>query len=66
MHKDEIDKQRQKDLEKQMLDPESQDGLRKLAESIREKKLDKAEGAIAEADKTEKAKAEAASKESFK
>ncbi|MBO5647782.1 MAG: hypothetical protein J6S30_03355, partial [Kiritimatiellae bacterium] len=66
MHKDEIEAEKRKELEKQMLDPESQDGLRKLAESIREKKLDKAEGAIAEADKTEKAKADAASKENVK
>ena len=66
MHKDEIEKEKRKELEKQMLDPESQDGLRALAESIREKKLEKAEGAIAEADKTEKAKAEDAPKENVK
>ena len=66
MHKDEIEKEKRKELEKQMLDPESQDGLRALAESIREKKLEKAEGVIAEADKTEKAKAEDAPKENVK
>ena len=66
MHKDEIEKEKRKELEEQMLDPESQEGLRALAESIREKKLEKAEGAIAEADKAEKAKAEAAPKENVK
>ena len=66
MHKDEIEKEKRKELEEQMLDPESQDGLRQLAESIREKKLEKAEGAIAEADKAEKAKAEATPKENVK
>ena len=66
MHKDEIEKEKRKELEKQMLDLESQDRLRALVRSIREKKLEKAEGAIAEADKTEKAKAEDAPKENVK
>ncbi|MBO7207391.1 MAG: hypothetical protein J6W10_07225, partial [Kiritimatiellae bacterium] len=42
MHKDELKEEKQKELEKQMLDEKSQKELKKLAESIREKKLTEA------------------------
>ena len=51
MHKDEIDKEKQKELEEKMLDDKSQEELKKLAASIREKKLKEAEKADAEAAK---------------
>ena len=49
MHKDEIDKEKQKELEEKMLDKESQEELKKLAADIREKKLRESEKADAEA-----------------
>lgn len=66
MHKDELDKENQDELEKMMLDENSQTELKKLAAELRTKELAKAEGAIDEADKAEKAKSEGASKETSK
>ena len=66
MHKDELDKENQDELEKMMLDENSQSELKKLAAELRAKELAKAEGAIDEADKAEKAKSEGASKETSK
>ena len=51
MHKEELDKEKQKELEEKMLDKESQEELKKLAAEIREKKLKEAEKADAEAAK---------------
>lgn len=49
MHKDEIEKEEREKLEEQMLDPESQSALKKLAEEVRTKKLKKADEAEAAA-----------------
>ena len=54
-HKDELKKEEQKELEKKMLDRESQEDLRKLADEIREKKL---KDAAVKIDGSEKAEAE--------
>ena len=67
MHKDELDKEKQEELEEKMLDKESQDELKKLAADIREKKLKEAEKAEAAAEKeadqpNERAKLDAAKK----
>ena len=50
MHKDELEKEQRKELERQMLDEESQSALRLLAEEIRSRKLAEANAAIREAD----------------
>ena len=50
MHKDELEKDKQKELEEKMLDKESQEELRQLAESIRDRKLAEANAAIDNAD----------------
>jgi type II secretory pathway component GspD/PulD (secretin) len=55
LHKDELKKEEQKELEKKMLDRESQEDLRKLADEIREKKL---KDAAVKIDGSEKAEAE--------
>ena len=55
MHKNELDDEQQDELEEQMLDPKSQEGLKKLAEEVRAKKLAEAEKDL------KKAEAEAAS-----
>ena len=67
MHKDELNEEKQKELEEKMLDKESQDELRKLAADIREKKLKEADNAEAAAEKeadqpNERAKLDAAKK----
>lgn len=54
MHKKEIEEERQKELEKQMLDPDSQSQLKALATEIRERKLKEAEESISESDKAER------------
>ena len=51
MHKDEIEKEEREKLEEQMLDPESQKELKKLADGIRAKKLREAAEAEAAAAK---------------
>ena len=51
MHKDEIEKEERKELEEKMLDPESQEELKKIASEVREKKLKKAAEAEAAAAK---------------
>ena len=50
MHKDELEKDKQKELEEKMLDKDSQEELRQLAESIRDRKLAEANAAIDKAD----------------
>ena len=55
LHKDELKKEEQKELEKKMLDRESQEDLRKLADEIRERKL---KDAAVKIDGSEKAEAE--------
>ena len=65
MHKEELDEEKQEELEKKMLDDKSQEELKKLAAEIREqrlKKADEAEAAAAvEADQpNERAKLDAA------
>ncbi len=49
LHKEELEKEQQEALEEKMLDEKSQEGLKKLAEEIREKELSKAEKEIKEA-----------------
>ena len=46
MHKEELDAEAQDELEEKMLDEKSQEGLKKLAAEIREKKLGAAEKAL--------------------
>ena len=46
MHKKELDEEKQDELEEKMLDEKSQEGLKKLAAEIREKKLGEAEKAL--------------------
>ena len=46
MHKEELEEEKQKELEEKMLDKESQEELKKLAEDIRAKKLAEAEKEI--------------------
>jgi len=46
MHKEELEEEEQEELEKKMLDPESQDALQKLAAAIREKSLSEADKEI--------------------
>ena len=46
MHKEELDDEAQDELEEKMLDEKSQEGLKKLAAEIREKKLGEAEKAL--------------------
>ena len=50
MHKDELEEEQQEELERKMLDEESQGELRDLAARIRERKLRSANTAIREAD----------------
>ena len=45
MHKEELDEEKQEELEKKMLDDKSQEELKKLAAEVREKKLKEAEKA---------------------
>jgi hypothetical protein len=54
MHKEELDKERQEELEKQMLDGKSQEALKKLAGELRAKQLAKAEEDIKKAEADEK------------
>ena len=54
-HKDELDKEHQKELEKMMKDDESQAALAELAEQVRARKLAEASKAIEEANDAEKA-----------
>lgn len=54
MHKEELDKERQEELEKQMLDGKSQEALKKLAGELRAKQLAKAEADIKKAEADEK------------
>ena len=54
MHKDELDKENQEELEKQMLDDKSQEELKKLAVELRAKQLAKAEADIKKAEADEK------------
>ncbi len=54
MHKEELDKEHQKELEKQMLDDKSQEALKKLAGELRAKQLAKAEADIKKAEADEK------------
>ena len=50
MHKEELEKEQQEELEEKMLDKESQDMLRALADEIRERKLAEADAALDKAD----------------
>ncbi len=50
MHEEELEEEEREELEKQMLDPESQEELRKLAEQVRIKKLGEAEEELKAAD----------------
>ena len=50
MHKEELDDEKQDELEEKMLDEKSQDELKKLAAQIRKEKLGSAEKAIKAAD----------------
>ena len=50
MHKEELDAEKQDELEEKMLDKDSQEELKKLAAEIRKKKLGEAEKAIKQAD----------------
>ena len=54
MHKDELDKEHQKDLEKKMLDDKSQEELKKFAGELRAKKLAQAEENIKKSEADEK------------
>ena len=67
MHKEELEEEQQAELEKQMLDKESQEGLKKLAAQIRQEKMANAEKTLdaAEAEtaaQNERAKRDAAEK----
>jgi len=71
MHKEELDEEQQEELEKKMLDKDSQDMLRDLADEIRAKKLKEANKEIkkmeeATAADNERAKLDAAKKEAAK
>ena len=50
MHKEELDDEAQDELEEKMLDEKSQEGLKKLAAEIREKKLGEAEKRLKQAE----------------
>ena len=56
MHKEELEKEEQEELEKKMLDKDSQEGLKKLVEEIKKGKLESAQKEIDEAE--ERARAE--------
>jgi hypothetical protein len=58
MHKEELDKEEQAELEKKMLDKDSQEGLKKLVEEIKMNKLEAAEKEIdkAKSETNDKAK----------
>lgn len=58
MHKEELDKEAQEELEEKMLDEKSQTLLKELAAEIREKKLAEAAAEEKKADAVEKAKGE--------
>jgi hypothetical protein len=58
MHKDELEKEQQKELEKMMLDEESQAELRELADEVRARKLAEANAAIEAADEAQRAENE--------
>jgi hypothetical protein len=58
MHKEELDKEKQEELEEKMLDDKSQEELKKLAGELRTKKLSQAEEAIKKAESDEKKKAD--------
>jgi type II secretory pathway component GspD/PulD (secretin) len=60
LHKDDLQKEARRDLEKKMLDAESQDALRQLADEVRANKLAAADAAI----KKDTAKEQTAQKES--
>ena len=67
MHKDELDDEKQEELEEKMLDEKSQDELKKLAEQVRAKKLKAAEAELKKAEEetaadNERAKLDAAKK----
>ena len=46
MHKEELEKEEQQELEKKMLDTDSQEGLKRLVEEIKKEKLEAAEKEI--------------------
>ena len=50
MHKDELDEEKQEELEEKMLDEKSQEELKKLAEQVRAKKLKAAEAELKKAE----------------
>jgi type II secretion system protein D len=54
LHKKDLEKDHQKELEAQMLDPQSQSQLKELAAEIRERKLSEAEKSISKSEKAEK------------
>ena len=67
MHKEELDEEKQEELEEKMLDEKSQDELKKLAEQVRAKKLKAAEAELKKAEaetaaENERAKLDAAKK----
>jgi nitric oxide synthase oxygenase domain/subunit len=76
MHKEELEEEQQEELEKKMLDKDSQEGLKKLVEEIKKDKLGSAQKEIDKAGemtraeneraKLDKAKAEKEAKESAK
>ena len=51
MHKEELDEEAQDELEEKMLDKDSQEELRKLAEQVKAKKLDEANKELKQAEK---------------
>ena len=58
MHKDELEKEKRKELEKMMQDEESQEELKKIAAGVRERKLSEANAAIDKTDREQRAENE--------
>ena len=58
LHKDELEKEKRKELKKMMQDEESQDFLKELAAEVRKRKGAEAQAAIDEADAAQKAENE--------
>ena len=58
LHKEELEEEEQEELEQRMLDKESQEGLKKLAEQVRRQKLAEAQAEMKKAEAAEKAKGE--------
>ena len=60
MHKEELEKEEQEELEKKMLDENSQEGLKRLVEEIKKEKLDAAQKEIDKAEEMTRAENERA------